>query len=525
MLQVERPSIAQPSTISRPGLNPRSAVVILLQFVVGGAVFLLLATANGAGYRYGVSDQAFYVPAVARAMDPSLFPRDAFLIDSEGRLMVIDNLLAAIVRGTGLSVPTVFFLGYLTAIALLWTALALIGARVYRNRWAIVALAAAFSMRHRIPRTSANSFEPYFHPRMLAFAIGALAVAALLRRRAWLAVWLVAAAAVIHVTTALWFAVMLGAALVVLDRRWRLFAVVGGSAAVIVLIAAATIGPMQGALSVMDATWLNAVASKDSLFATEWPAWAWAMNIGFLALLWWAQRTRARRGTASAEDGALVWGATALVALFLVTLPLVALKVSLAVQFQISRVFWLVDFVALVYVIAALTESTRSASLSARTPNRMWATPVAVAAFILAVSTTRAVYAMFVERPERSLFATTLPESPWEDAMRWLATRPREAHVLADPGHSWKYGTSVRVSAERDVWLEDVKDSAVAIYSHAMAARFVERSAAIGDFGALTADKATDLAQRYQLDYLITETDLPLPLAYRNAQFRVYALR
>ena len=58
-----------------------------------------------------------------------------------------------------------------------------------------------------------------------------------------------------------------------------------------------------------------------------------------------------------------------------------------------------------------------------------------------------------------------------------------------------------------------------------MAARFVERSAAIGDFGALTADKATDLAQRYQLDYLITEADLPLPLYTGTRSFVIYALR
>jgi hypothetical protein len=498
-----------------------------VQFAIGGVLFLLLATANGAGYRYGVSDQAFYIPVVARALDSSLFPRDASLIDSEGRLMVIDDLLAALVHITGLSVPTLFLLCYLVAIALLWTALVLIGRRVYQHQWAIVALAAAFAMRHRIPRTSANSFEPYFHPRVLAFGLGALAMAALLRRRAWVAVGLVAAAAVIHITTALWFAVMLGAALVVLDRGWRRLALAGGSAAVILLIAAATIGPMQGALSVMDATWLTAVASKDSLFATEWPAWAWGMNLGFLALLWWAHRTRLRRGTASAEDAALVWGATALVGLFLVTLPLVALKVSLAVQFQISRVFWLVDFVALVYVIAALTESTSGASLVAgtRNPNSTTHLAAAVIALVLAISTTRAVYVMYVERPERPLFATTLPDSAWENAMRWIAMRPREVHVLADPGHAWKYGTSVRVSAERDVWLEEVKDSAIAIYSRAVAARFVERSAAVGDFSRLTADKATDLAQRYQLDYLITETDLPLPIVYRNEQFRVYTLR
>ena len=52
---------------------------------------------------------------------------------------------------------------------------------------------------------------------------------------------------------------------------------------------------------------------------------------------------------------------------------------------------------------------------------------------------------MLIERPDRALFSMHLVESPWEDAMRWLTRQPVGAHVLADPGHSWKYGTSVRV--------------------------------------------------------------------------------
>ena len=103
--------------------------------------------------------------------------------------------------------------------------------------------------------------------------------------------------------------------------------------------------------------------------------------------------------------------------------------------------------------------------------------------------------------------------------------QPPDTHVLADPGHGWKYGTSVRVSAERDVLLEEVKDSALAIYSRDVAARVVERTQAVGDFTSLTADRARELARRYDLDFLVTEADLPLPVAYRNAQFRIYALK
>ena len=487
-------------------------------WVAGGVLFVLLATANGAGYRYGVSDQAFYIPVVTRSLQPAAFPRDAALIDAEGRLMVLDEILAAVMRMTGVSLETLYLAGYLASLAILWAGLVLIGTRVYRNPWATAALAAAFTLRHRIPQTSANSFEPYFHPRMLAFALGTLAAAAVLRRRAWTAVALVALCAVIHITTGLWFAVMIGVALAVLDTDLRRLAIGGAVAATLVLVWAATLGPLRAAVVTMDETWLQAVASKDSLFATGWPVWAWAANLGMLALLWWAYRWRQRQGLAQTEDAALAWGATALAVLFIVTLPWVAGGWSIVVQFQISRVFWLIDFIATVYVIGVVADTDAHA-------RRMFAVrrPMIVALLLTAIAASRGAYVMLVERPGRPLFEARIADSPWQDAMLWIRRQPLDVHVLADPGHSWKYGTSVRVSAERDVYLEEVKDAALAIYSRDVAARVVERTNALGDFAGLTADRATDLARRYDLDYLVTTADLPLPLAYRNDQFRIYS--
>ena len=40
-----------------------------LALAAGTLLFAVLATANSGGYRYGISDQAFYVPAVVRAGD------------------------------------------------------------------------------------------------------------------------------------------------------------------------------------------------------------------------------------------------------------------------------------------------------------------------------------------------------------------------------------------------------------------------------------------------------------------------
>ena len=424
--------------------------------------------------------------------------------------MITDELIAAIARLTSLPLDTIFLAGYLLSIVLIWIGLVLIGQRVGASPWVTVAIAAALTLRHRIPRTSANSFEPYFHPRMLAFGLGLLAVASLLRRQTWLSIALVAAAALVHVTTGLWFSILIGVALVRLEPALRRLAVGGAVVVIAAGLWAVVGGPLRTSMTRMDDVWLQAVASKDSLFASQWPLWAWIANLALLAILWWAHRHRTHSRHASTEDEALVWGATALVACFLLTLPLLVLRLALPVQLQISRVFWLVDVLATIYLLSLLVD-------------RRAARAVAIA--LVLVSFARGTYIMLVERPDRALFSWHLVESPWEDAMRWLSHQRIDAHVLADPGHSWKYGTSVRVSATRDVFLEDVKDTAIAIYSRDVAQRVVERAAALGDFTTLTPERARSLAEKYDLNYLVTESRLDLPQKYENNRFQVYALK
>jgi len=232
-----------------------------------------------------------------------------------------------------------------------------------------------------------------------------------------------------------------------------------------------------------------------------------------LGALWWAHTTRVRRGTATARDTALMWGATALVVVFLLTLPFVAVRVAIVVQFQLSRVFWLVDALLAAYGVSAIGERLTARGMKA------------LALAVLLISTARAVYVIGLEHAERSLFQISLPESPWLDAMRWVARQPLDAYVLADPGHAFKYGVSVRVAAGRDVLLEDDKDSSIALYNRDLALRVVERRTAMAGFESMTADGARSLAARYGLNLLVTEATLDLPEVYRNARFRIYALK
>jgi hypothetical protein len=480
----------------------------------GALLFIVLATANAAGYRYGVSDQAFYIPAFVRAIEPGAFPRDAALIDAQARLMMVDELVGALARVTGASLEAVSAIGYFASLLLIYVALMRIGASMYTTPWTVMALALAFTLRHQITRTSANSFEPYFHPRMLAFAFGALAVAMLLRRRAYATVALVGIAALVHITTALWFATLIGVALIVCDRRLRPILLGAGAVAVVAGAWAVTSGPLAGALVPIDPAWRALLETKDTLFAHQWPLSAWLANLGTAAVWAWAYCERRRRGVATSVDTGLAAGGAALLMLFLVTLPLSASGVWLFVELQISRVFWVVDFMATVYVLSAL---------ELRSARRRVLRAVALTLAVLSVA--RGMYILQVERAERSLFAFRIAPSPWKEAMDWLDGTPLDTHVLADPGHAWKYGTSVRVAARRDVFHEDVKDTALAIYSRDVAMRVIDRSRALGAFDTLTAAEARQLAARYDLDYLVTTAPLDLPVAHRNTQFTVYHLK
>ena len=157
-------------------------------------------------------------------------------------------------------------------------------------------------------------------------------------------------------------------------------------------------------------------------------------------------------------------------------------------------------------------------------PRRPHVRRAAIALIVLA-SLTRGSYVTFVERADHALVEIDLPASEWTDVMKWAGERPVGTNFLTDPEHAWRYGSSVRAASGRDVYLESVKDIGIAIYSSAMAARISSRIAELGDFAALEPAHARWLAKRHDLDYLITEHAIDLPLVHRNGRFAVYDLR
>jgi hypothetical protein len=241
------------------------------------------------------------------------------------------------------------------------------------------------------------------------------------------------------------------------------------------------------------------------------------VNLAYPVVLWLVYRDRVARNAVVPGERGLVSGLLALVPLFLISVPLSAARIALAVQLQIGRVFWLLDFAVAAYVAWWLFSRRAVQSGAGR----------AVLLSLLAVlSIGRGVYVLAIETG-RPLAQVSLPATPWTAAMAWIRSQPAGVHVLADPGHAWKHGVGVRQAALRDTFLETVKDSAMAMYDRDVAMRVAERIAATARFDEMTTDEIKALDATFGFDLFVVDADRPfsLPVLYRNPRFVVYDLR
>ena len=505
------------SELAVQGSGPRARLRRAVALTAGSLLFAVLVTANSAGYRYGISDQSFYIPAFEHRIDPALFPRDGVLIDSQSKLTVADEIVGAVSASTGIPLPALFLAGYVATIGLVVAAVAAIGGRLYAAPWTIAALGLALTLRHRIAKTGVNTFEGYFHPRVLTFAIGLLALGVLLHGRRGVAVSLACLGILVHPTTGVWFAIWIGVALAVsgsLPKRYLVAVAVLSTAALALVLT----GPLKGALTVMDPAWMAVLAERDYLYPTDWKAGTWAVNAVAPILLALVFTRRRRLGLTTPAEVGIVAGAAVLLAIFLASLPFIAARIALAVQLQTSRVLWQVEVWAIVYLVWLLCEAPSPIAISSRRRQ------VAVVAVLVVVSAARGAYILQVEH-DHQLVRANLPATAWQRAADWIRhNSPPDAHVLADPDHAHRYGVSFRIAGRRDVFLERAKDAAIAIYSRPLAMQITERRAALGDFYDLTPSHLAALDRTYDLDYLITEQPLPLPLARAEGPLRIYRL-
>jgi hypothetical protein len=402
------------------------------------------------GYHPGVEDDAVYLSAIRRRLDPALYPHDYRFFTLQMQASVFDRAMAAWVRVTHISVAWSELLGQCAvAFLLLWGCLR-IARRCFptaAGQWAGVALVGVlFSMP--VAGTALYIFDQYLHPRAIATALILAAVVAVLERRVVQASVLLLGAAVLHPIMAA-FGVSYCVILTIADWWPQRIACSGRTG--VLAASAAPLWIFEGP----SPAWRQALATRNYYFIGRWTWYEWLGAIAPIFILG-AMASGARR--ANRPGMARLAGCAAGFAVLQLIVACVILLTPALVRLtpmQPTR------YLHLVYILMALLGGGLLGEKVLRDHAWRWLLLFLPLAF-----------GMFAA--QRALFRGTehleLPgrasHNPWLEAFAWVqANTPADAYFALDPYYMAIPGEdyhSFRALALRSELADAVKDAAVA---------------------------------------------------------------
>jgi hypothetical protein len=402
------------------------------------------------GYHPGVEDDAVYLSAIQRRLNPALYPHDFRFFTLQMQASLFDRAMAAWVRVTHMPVAWAELAGqFAAAFLLLWGCL-----RIARQcfpskagQWAGVALVGAlFSMP--VAGTALYIFDQYLHPRAIATALILTAMTEVVERRMLLVSLLLSAAVAMHPIMAA-FGVSYCAVLAIAD--WRPQRFVRSSRAVAMAVGAAPLWIFEGP----SPAWRQALQTRSYYFIGRWTWYEWLGAIAPIFILWatakWAKRTDRPAMARLAGCGAVFAGLQLVIACAILLTPALVRLTPL----QPMR------YLHLVYILMALLGGGLIGEKALKGHAWRWALmflPLAFAMFI-------AQRALFPETAHIEL-PHTASRNPWIEAFAWVRDNtPTDAYFALDPGCMELPGEdyhSFRALARRSQLADAVKDAAVA---------------------------------------------------------------
>jgi Dolichyl-phosphate-mannose-protein mannosyltransferase len=280
-----------PQNSSWSSLEKRDSSITNLSLLAMLTVFAVLIM----GYHPGLEDDAFYLAAIKRNLNPALFPHDAEFFRLQFQATVFDKLIALSVRLTHLPLAWTVLLWQCAAIFLLLHGCWRISRRCFIEpaaQWASVTTIATL-LTLPLPGIAISLADQYLHPRTLATAAILAAIVAVIDRRPWLAGILLAIAFVIHAIMAS-FGISFCAFLFWNQR---------------VPLPRGTPGPLAALLPLgwifepASDAWRQAAATRGFYFPTRWHWYEWLGVIAPLILLY-SYWTLLKRGERSAGNAA-----------------------------------------------------------------------------------------------------------------------------------------------------------------------------------------------------------------------------
>ncbi len=490
---------AKPPRISSWGwlpLLPLSVLAILVQ-----------------GYHPGLEDDAFYLAAIKRSLNPSLFPHDADFFRVQFQATVFDKLIAASVRWTHAPLPWgILFWQWGVTLLILWGCWR-ISRRCFAEQhaqWAAVTLVAVL-LALPVSGTGLSLTDQHLHPRALATTLILAAIVATLDRRWYVTGALLTAAFMVH------------AIMAAFGASYCLFLLWPSSSQLETetrpaRMAAVLLSPLGWFFEPASDAWRQAAATRPFYFVLSWRWYEWLGVVGPLALLWWFRALGKRRGqiVLARVSGRLVY--------FGVFQLAVALLMLLPSRLERLRPLEPMRFLHLVYLLFVLLAGGLLGQRVLKRQALRWlvlCVPLSCGMFYAQ----RQIYPAtpHLELPG-ALWSGEASGNHWVEAFRWISQNtPVDSQFALDPHYMELDGEDYhgfRALAERSVLADAVKDAGMVARVPRLASRWLRevdaqrgwRDFQRADFLRLKKDFAVDWV------VLVAPGVAGLPCPYRNSQ-------
>lgn len=472
------------------------------------------------GYHFGVEDQAIYLPAIRKILDPSLYPHDSVLFLPQTSATLFGNLIAFLVRATGLSCAAVMFVVYLLSVFfILWGCL-LLSRRLFHEpaaHWAAVCLITSL-LTLPVAGTALYLVDQYLHPRALAMAALLFALLGVFPTAApgepigkvrlspgrllWMAAW-IAAAATVHLMMAFY-----GAGLLVF-LLWRIPERTQAQLAAALL-------PFRSLWEPASAAWRKAARTRRDLYLGMWHWYEWLGIVAPLALLAWFARLGRRFALPRVEhlSRRLAWfGVAGFVAAIVIAIPR---QLERLTPYQPLRCFHLVYLLFFLMVGGMLGKWVLKKSWV------RWLAlflPICLGMFYAQLQ-------LFPGSPHVEWPGVRDP-NPWVQAFVWIrrntptdayfALNPRFMELPDEDFHGF------RGLAERSRMADVVKDPGVVSLFPAVGNRWLKEVTALQGWKHFSAQDFRRLKRRFGVNWVVVEQPgvVGLDCPYQNSRVRV----
>lgn len=440
-------------------------------YAIKNLLWLALLTAFAflvMGYHPGLEDDSFYLAAVKRHLNPSLFPHDADYFRLQFQATIFDRLIASSVRLTHLPVAWAELLWQIAALFSLLHGCWRIARRCFARpeaQWAATVLVAVL-LTMPIGGIAINLADQYLHPRTLATAAILAAVVQVIDRRLWRAGILLAVAFALHAIMA-----SFGLSLCIF-----LFWTVHQRNRAQLSIPTALLIPLGWLLEPTTAAWRQAAATRGFYFLGRWEWYEWLAVFAPLVLLFafhrW-QRSQRDQG----QPPALV-PVVAAVLYYGVFQTIAGLIIMFSPRLERLWPFEPMRYLHLLYIFFFLIAGGLLGQYALRRGVYRWAL-----LFVpLSTGMLYAQLAMYPASPHLEL-PFVQRQNPWVRAFTWIRENtPVDSLFAIDPHYETLAGEDAhgfRGLAERSVLADYEKDGGMAARVPSLAPRWLSEVSAL----------------------------------------------